>query len=210
MPTENLAILYSAESIIAHKIPNFSDLSPDTRLRSAEPIWSLRHLGHPNWRAPSPGAYTASETIYHPHPTREFKLYYADGFPPQVITIAVPINLGDDDVGTHIPNLGGLPALKQEVATITAHRSGWGPVFYNKGQYFRRFPGTEANKVTFMVVPLKNVCLRGLGGAFWMLVPSEGPNQDLEMDMDEVTGRVVFWGQDAVKRETKVFIGNLV
>ena len=205
MPAENLAIIYSAEHILACKIPNFLGLSPGTHLTSMRPMWSWPDVGHPNERSSDFIPY--SETVYDPRSAQAFDLYYVHKSISQVITVTVPINTGDGH--SHVSELGGLPALKQEFAVVKENRNGT-VATYNcstKGLHVRRLPG---DGITYMVVPLKNLALGSQGNALWMTVPCNEFEKGQRMDVDEATGRVVFWGRDADAKETTVFVGSLV
>jgi hypothetical protein len=206
LPTENLAIVYSTETILACKIPDFSSLSPGNNPTSMEKTWSWPGLGQSDDWAENQLTYTASEPIYDQRSAREFELYYAFGAASRVTTVTVPINTGEDD---HALKPGELPALKQVSTVIEDGREGRDTFGCgSKALHVRRLSGSDGK--TYVVVPLKNLPLRGSGEAIWMFVHREELDRDPQLDIDEASGRVIIWGWDLVAQETKVFIGDLV
>ena len=202
MPAENLVIVYNHERIFGCKIPNFLDLSPGTHTTSVRSTWSWPGLVRSDEIVWDPGTY--SEAIYDPHSAREIDLYYVEAFASEVVTVTVPIDTCGGNDGDHPSELSGLPALKQESSLIDDGEERWGTCDRSKGLYFRRL--YEFGGVTHMVVPL-----RSPGNSLWMFLPQERPDQGSKMDIDEATGRVIFWRWDTDERATtRIVVGNLV
>ena len=210
MPTESLAIIYNLEKILVCKIPHFSELSPGTHALGAIPMRSWPGLDRFIIESRAQIADTASETVYNPQSAREFDLHYVlHGPPPRVVTVTVPINTGDNSGDEHVYEPDELPALKQEVVVVEKYGEKTTELRCHKELYFDMTWSREG--VQYMAMPLKNLPLRGPNNIICMSVSREEFKRlTPQMDMDEASGRVVFWGCDEHRRETKILVGNLV
>ena len=144
----------------------------------------------------------ASETIHDPLSAQKFELYYArEGINSHVTTLTIPIDISDDKI--LIPG--------ERSATIPKCNGGSDPLSFYKDLYFDKVCKNDG--VYYLIVPLKNLTLRGLGGVLRMFVPFEEfekISRAHEAEMDGATGRVIIWGWNYDTQEAEIFVGDLV
>ena len=177
MPTESLAITYhDTQNMSTYEIPRFSDLSPGTHHTSAGRMWSWPGPDQSGGTAPPFAICMGNETIYNPHPAREFDLYYIEeGFTTELVAVTVPIDTRDPNGSDWTQKPDELPSPKQKYSREVSLNGG----------------------VLYTVIPLKTFAPHGQRSILGMFVscrelrPVLRGHQGVELDMDEATGRVV-------------------
>ena len=152
------------------------------------------------------------EALYDPSSARGVNLHYicrerSIGEGPFVVTVTVPIN-NDDSVPEPRSTI-----LEQKFTVL------WNYGWVSSGMSCTN--GLHANttlledKVEILVTPLDDLVLED--GRRTLRIPVsyqefgfKFPPQTIEVDMDEITGRVIIWGWDKDARQTKIFVGDLV
>lgn len=214
VPTESLAIVYNTQHILAYKIPNFSRLSPGVNPSNEVPMWYRPGLDpeRSHDRSWVRVSYVTGETLYDPPTAQGFNLHYVfrecNAQPePRAITVTIPIDINDDPAsGPTEP-----PTLRRKLTSIRHHLKDSTEFSCQKGLHFEKAFLTEG--LDILVTRLDDLTLEGGGEALRMFVRYKRLGyrpRTIEIDMDETTGRVVFWGWDKDAYETKVFVGDLV
>jgi hypothetical protein len=207
-------IVYNTQHILACKISNFSRLSPGVNLANEAPMryWpglDPEQVGDRSWIRVS---YMTGEALYDPTTAQEFNLHYVcrERNPQSehsAITVTIPISANDEPAsGSTEPS-----TLKQKSTSIRHHLRDSVGFSCQKGLHFEKAFSTEG--LDILVTRLDDLALVGRGEALRMSVRYKGLGyrpRTIEIDMDEATGRVVFWGWDKDADETKVFVGDLV
>ena len=156
-------------------------------------------------------SYMTSEALYDPPSAQGFNLHYVcqECVPePYTITITIPINIKDDPAY----ELGEQPALEQKSTPVQHYGRGSVGFSFHKGLHSNK--ELRDGRINILVTPLDDLVLEGGRKALRISVPYEEhrshPVRNVEVDMDEATGRVVIWRWDGNTNETKVFVGDLV
>ena len=151
----------------------------------------------------------AGEVLYDPLSAQEFNLYYVSrGLTSQVNAVTIPINITDQDL---VLKSTEPPVLEQKSTIIEIDAKDPEMPFCRNGLYFDKY--CEDVGIHFYVIPLKAFAMqdsRGILGIFLSHKELEQTLQMIEIDMDEVTGRVLVWGWEKEAQETRIFVGDLV
>ena len=158
-------------------------------------------------------SYMTSEAFYDPISTQELNLHYVchnrvANAEPFATTVTIPIYIKNDP--PH--KLTEPPALEQKSNPIQHHRQGSVGSSCQKG-LLHSDKAIQNEKLDILVTPLDDLVLEGGRGALRISIPHEELKchpQDVKMDMDEATGRIVIWGWNGDPYETKILVGDLV
>ena len=206
VPAESLVVVYNTRHILTFGIPNFSRLSPGANLLNKAPTW--RWPGDPEridrsiWTQAS---YVTGEALYDPLPMRKFNLHYVCR--DRVGTVTIPIGIGGHPLLRFIASL----STRESTTLIPYHQKDWIGFSSQKGLHFEKAVSTEGFRI--LVTRLDDLVLGGRKKTLRMFVPYGNLGyhpRKIEMDMDEATGRVIFWGVNERKYEVRVFVGDLV
>jgi len=172
------------------------------------------------WVLPGPDTgllvctYMTSESLHESPSAQEFNvnLYYVGSktltqMEPCATAITIPI----DTKGSLISRSAEPRAVKKKLTPVQNHGSVMVSLSRRKGLQFDVATG-EHPSLHILVTSLNDLDSEGGGKALWMHVSSEELAErprTIKMDMDEVTGRVVVWG-DSGEFGTQLFVGDLV
>jgi len=201
-------IVYNTWHIFAYEIPSFSNLSLGINLSCAMLIW---YWPGPDGVDENWVSYMTSEALYDPPSTQEFYLHYfcqerVAYSDPFTVTLTVPTNL------KRAYELAELPGFKQKSTPVRQHGRNSVGFSCQKGLHFDK--ALQGGRIDILATPLDDLVLEGGRRALRVPVPYEEhrshPVRNVEVDMDEATGRVVVWRWDGNACETKIFVGDLV
>ena len=153
------------------------------------------------------------EALYDPPSARGANLHYicrerTGGERPFAVTVTVPIS--DDD---SLPESTRSTILEQKLTLLQNY--GW----FSSGMSCTN--GLHSSKillrdeVVIIVTPLHDLVLEDGRRTLRMPVSYQElgfkfPPRKIDVDMDEITGRVIIWGWDRDACGTKIFVGDLV
>ena len=153
------------------------------------------------------------EALFDPSTAQGVNLHYicwkrAIGEDSFAVTVTVPINDNDP-----VPEPTGPIMLKLKFTVMQKYRSDSSVLSCTNGLHSDKM--LLKDKLEILVTPLDDLVLEDGRGTLRMSASYQelgfkSPTRAIDMDMDEVTGRVVIWGWDKDANETKIFVGDLV
>lgn len=176
---------------------------------SVTQTFSCPGVDHPSRRLRVSLSSMTSEALFDPLSAPQFNLYYLSMF-SEVTTVTVPIDFSDNAID-FASRPDEPPILEYRTTIIQGNANDRETSFSHRGLHFIRT--CDATGVRFLVRPLKNIASQDQRKVLQMFVSYQELGQvpdTTEIDMDEVTGRVVIWGWNMQAQETRVLIGNLV
>ena len=158
-------------------------------------------------------SYMTSEAPSDPSSAQGANLHYvcrerAIGEGPFAITVTVPINNNDP-----APGPTGRIILKHKFTAMQNY--GWDSSALSCTNGLHSNKAILKDRIEILVTPLDDLVLEDGRGTLRMSASYQElgfkwPPRTIDMDMDELTGRVIIWGWDKDAYETKVFVGDLV